>query len=42
MKKPPYTYGEKEAPYGEVNSLGPETGPEIHEQAKMIIEEMLK
>jgi hypothetical protein len=37
---PPYTYGEKEAPYGEINSLGPETGPEIHKQAKLIIEEM--
>ncbi|MFN8254460.1 MAG: hypothetical protein U0W24_02145 [Bacteroidales bacterium] len=36
----PYTYGEKEAPYGEINSLGPETGPEIHKQANTIIEEM--
>jgi hypothetical protein len=21
-KKPPFTYGEKESPYGEINSLG--------------------
>src|SRR5262249_34883691 len=26
-EKPPFTYGLKRAPYGEVNSLGPETGP---------------
>jgi hypothetical protein len=38
---PPYTYGEKEAPYGEVNSLGPESGPEIHKQARAIIDGML-
>lgn len=41
-EKHPFTYGEKEAPYGEVNSLGPETGPEMHKQVKLIIEEMLK
>jgi hypothetical protein len=38
----PYAYGEREAPYGEINSLGPETGPEIHKQSKLIIEEMLR
>jgi hypothetical protein len=26
-EKPPFTYGQKKAPYGEVNSLGPDTGP---------------
>jgi hypothetical protein len=26
-EKPPFTYGQRRAPYGEVNSLGPETGP---------------
>jgi hypothetical protein len=26
-EKPPFTYGLSKAPYGEVNSLGPETGP---------------
>jgi hypothetical protein len=28
-EKPPFTYGQKKAPYGEVNSLGPDTGPLI-------------
>lgn len=26
-EKPPFTYGQSKAPYGEVNSLGPDTGP---------------
>jgi hypothetical protein len=26
-EKPPFTYGQAKAPYGEVNSLGPDTGP---------------
>jgi hypothetical protein len=28
--------------YGEINSLGPETGPELHKQIVALIEEMLK
>ncbi len=28
-EKPPYTYGAKSAPYGEINSLGPDTAPLI-------------
>jgi hypothetical protein len=28
-EKPPFTYGQKKTPYGEVNSLGPDTGPLI-------------
>lgn len=28
--KPPYTYGYESRPYGEINSLGPETGPILH------------
>jgi hypothetical protein len=28
-EKPPFTYGQTKAPYGEVNSLGPDTGPVI-------------
>jgi hypothetical protein len=28
-EKPPFTYGQKKAPYGEVNSLGPDAGPLI-------------
>jgi hypothetical protein len=31
--KAPYTYDYKDAPYGEINSLGPETGPVIHKSA---------
>src|SRR5262245_16019449 len=30
-EKPPFTYGYKKAPYGEINSLGPDTGPLICE-----------
>jgi hypothetical protein len=26
-EKPPFTYGQTKAPYGEINSLGPDTGP---------------
>lgn len=28
--KPPYTYAADNRPYGEINSLGPETGPILH------------
>ena len=28
--EPPYTYGYESRPYGEINSLGPETGPLLH------------
>ena len=28
--KPPHTYGYENSPYGEINSLGPETGPLLH------------
>jgi hypothetical protein len=35
--EPPYTYGYESRPYGEVNSLGPETGPVIHDALKRII-----
>lgn len=27
---PPYTYGQEEAPYGEINSVGPQTAPLIY------------
>ncbi len=36
-ENPPYTYGEKEPPYGEINSLGPETSPLIHQEIQQII-----
>ena len=34
----PFTYERKKAMYGEVNSLGPETGPKVYEEAKALIE----
>lgn len=37
-QKPPFTYSFKEAPYGEINSLGPETAPILFQEIK----EMLK
>lgn len=30
--KSPYTYGAENRPYGEINSLGPETGPILHRE----------
>ncbi|MBN1482004.1 hypothetical protein EH223_06730 [candidate division KSB1 bacterium] len=36
--EPPFTYGAKEGMYGEVNSLGPEAGPELYAQVKALIE----
>ncbi|MGF1585344.1 MAG: neutral/alkaline non-lysosomal ceramidase N-terminal domain-containing protein [Bacteroidales bacterium] len=33
----PHTYGYESAPYGEVNSLGPETGPMIHAAIRELI-----
>lgn len=36
--KAPYTYGRNSAPYGEVNSLGPETAPTLHSEMKMLLE----
>jgi hypothetical protein len=34
---PPYTYGQKDSPYGEENSLGPETAPLIHSYLKEML-----
>ena len=36
----PFTYGRDSAPYGEVNSLGPETAPTIHEGLERLLEEL--
>ncbi|MHB1306618.1 MAG: hypothetical protein ACYDC1_20100 [Limisphaerales bacterium] len=33
-QKPPYLYGSEKGVYGEINSLGPETGPRIHAAIK--------
>ncbi len=36
----PYTYGNHDAPYGEVNSLGPETAPALHSAILSILEDL--
>ncbi len=38
--KAPFTYGRDSGPYGEVNSLGPETAPLIHKNIKAMLEEL--
>lgn len=39
-EKWPYTYQAKEPPYGEINSIGPETGPLIYNYSKKVLEEL--
>jgi len=39
-EKPPYTYGKESAPYGEVNSLGPETAPTIHRSVMELLDDL--
>ncbi len=41
-EKAPFTYGNEKAPYGEVNSLGPETAPIIHGQVSKALEKLKK
>lgn len=36
-EKPPYTYGRESRPYGEINSLGPETAPMLYTKMKEMI-----
>jgi len=38
--EPPYTYRNEKRPYGEVNSLGPETAPKIHAAVLKVLEEL--
>ena len=38
-EKAPFTYKNKEAPYGEINSVGPETGPIIYKELKSILKD---
>ena len=38
--KAPFTYKKDGAPYGEGNSMGPETGPELHKNLKEILTEL--
>ena len=35
--KPPYTYGQTKPPYGEVNSLGPDTAPLLCEAFRELV-----
>lgn len=37
---PPYTYDYKSRPYGEINSLGPETAPKIHSEVLKLLKEL--
>ena len=39
-EKAPYTYGREESPYGEENSLGPETAPILHRNLKEMLDEL--
>jgi hypothetical protein len=39
-EEPPYTYGRESAPYGEINSLGPETAPRIHQSIMELLDEL--
>jgi hypothetical protein len=36
-QKPPFTYSFKDAPYGEINSLGPETAPILYQAIKELV-----
>jgi hypothetical protein len=37
-EKPPFTYGYKKPPYGEINSLGPETAPLLCESFRVLMQ----
>jgi hypothetical protein len=41
-EQPPFTYENQKAPYGEVNSLGPETAPIIHGQVMSLLSKLKK
>ena len=41
-EEPPFTYGRTSQPYGEVNSMGPETAPLLHQNLKEILSELNK
>lgn len=36
----PFAYGREKAPYGEVNSLGPETAPTIHRELSALLKDL--
>lgn len=37
-EEPPYTYGREKAPYGEINSMGPETAPILYREMRAMLE----
>jgi hypothetical protein len=39
-EKYPFSYGREKAPYGEINSLGPETAPTIHKAILELLEDL--
>lgn len=39
-EKPPFTYGRENRPYGEINSLGPETAPVLHKLVLELLEDL--
>lgn len=39
-EKPPFTYGRENRPYGEINSLGPETAPILHRTVLELLEDL--
>ncbi|MFD2201016.1 hypothetical protein [Shivajiella indica] len=39
-EKAPFSYGRTERPYGEINSLGPETAPAIHGEVMKILKDL--
>lgn len=39
-EKPPFTYGRENRPYGEINSLGPETAPVLHQLVLELLEDL--
>ncbi|MBI4568042.1 MAG: hypothetical protein HY719_06550 [Planctomycetes bacterium] len=39
-EQPPFTYGQSEAPYGEINSLGPHAAAAIHREVKAALRDL--
>ncbi|MBX2844540.1 MAG: hypothetical protein KTR26_22455 [Flammeovirgaceae bacterium] len=39
-KESPYTYGEEDAPYGEINSVGPEAAPILHKEVMNLLKRL--
>lgn len=40
--EPPYTYDYEDRPYGEINSVGPETAPILHQELKSLLQDFYK